>query len=645
MSTLFSQRVLLLAISLLILNSCKDKPEDPAPKPTATFTLTSSTCQGTCPVTVKNASQHATKYTWNFGDGTTGTQSEVQFDHAYAQAGTFRVKLLVEGAGGSDTTSRKIVVGSGAACSYSVVPVNSSITTPTTWQSCKVYVVESSVGISNTLTIQPGAVIKFKNGAGLTLTSGGRIEAAGTAAEPIFFTSYLDDARGGDTNGDGTATTPAKKYWSEISLSGQSGSRFEHCQFMYAGSSGSALDLWGAAATVKNCTFTRNGGGAPSFSGTLDAGNSLAGTVIQNNTFYGNELPMRIINLFSLDDSNVFHNPQNTGQTNDYNGIWMEDTSGNSPALTLGETEVPFVMENTGWDAPLTLMPGVTLKMKAGTSVQLNGAGRLLARGTAAQPIVVTSYLDDSHGGDTNHDGNTTAPAKKDWRAVLINGTNGSAFEHCQFLYGGSGGSTLDLFGGSATVTQCTFAHNGEDVSIVTDAALDAYRADAGTLIQGNIFYDNIRPLSITSSFDLDNSNTFHNPVNSSEKNMYQGIIVYWDNNVSKPNVSWGETELAYVNTTDVDVAKNKTLALANNVVLKFTRDVEVILREGTPGQLLNATGTGVLFTSVKDDTQGGDSNGNGAANSPAAGDWEGIYFDTAPGSWAQWSSIRYDKH
>ncbi|UOQ52020.1 PKD domain-containing protein [Hymenobacter cellulosivorans] len=629
-------------LSALALGACKkDDPVASSPKPKAAFAYTASACQSVCPVSFQNTSQNASSYTWNFGDNTTSTSTDATFNHAYAQAGVYRVKLTATGAGGADTTSQRITVGVPTGCIRQIIPVTNAITTATTWESCNVYVVDGDVGISNILTLQPGTVVKFKPGSGLTLNGAGRIEAVGTANAPIVFTSVKDDAHGGGTNADG-ASVPARKDWDHVNLNGKNGSRLEYCEFLYAGGGGTysyALGLSGGEATIRNSTFAHNAGGGASMRGALNAGEASANVVIDNNTFYDNEMPLRVSTLFSLDNSNSFHNPQNASQKNDYNGIWVEDPSASSLPLSWNETEVPFVLDNTYWQSQLTLGPGVTLKLLPNAAMQFGSGGYLTARGTAAQPVIFTSYKDDAHGGDTNHDGSASAPAKKDWRNIIAGSSADSEFDHCQFMYGGNGGSTINLFACTVRITHCTFAHNGQDDQI-TEGTVDASRAKAGTVIQDNVFYDNVRPLSIASSFDLDNSNSFHNPQNTNEKNQFQGIVVYWDVNATKQSVNWEETEVAYVNSQSIDLVAGKTLRLGNSVTLKFLPGTEVFLREKAE-QLQNAAGTGVAFTSYKDDTRGGDSNGNGSADSPANNDWKGVYA----GTWQTWATIHYDSH
>lgn len=70
----------------------------------------------------------------------------------------------------------------------------------TTWTKDKTYVLEGFVFVNSgqTLTIEPGTVIKGKPGTGanasaLIVARGGRIMAEGTSAEPIIFTAEQDD--------------------------------------------------------------------------------------------------------------------------------------------------------------------------------------------------------------------------------------------------------------------------------------------------------------------------------------------------------------------------------------------------------------------------------------------------------------------
>ena len=67
------------------------------------------------------------------------------------------------------------------------------------------------------LTVEPGVIIKF--------SIYGRLEIYGTlnassSLEKIVFTSFYDDEYGGDTNNDGTSTSPySSGYWDRIYFS------------------------------------------------------------------------------------------------------------------------------------------------------------------------------------------------------------------------------------------------------------------------------------------------------------------------------------------------------------------------------------------------------------------------------------------
>jgi hypothetical protein len=84
------------------------------------------------------------------------------------------------------------------------VTVTSNITTNTTWESGRIYVLATRVTVVNgvTLTIEPGVIVKGQAGTGANATAlliarGGKLNAEGTAASPIIFTSVADEIQPG----------------------------------------------------------------------------------------------------------------------------------------------------------------------------------------------------------------------------------------------------------------------------------------------------------------------------------------------------------------------------------------------------------------------------------------------------------------
>jgi len=112
-----------------------------------------------------------------------------------------------------------------------------TISEPTTWtKENSPYVIRNRViTIEAPLVIEPGVVIKLEK-ASLQTDTGGGITAVGTKDEKIIFTSLKDDSFGGDTNGDGDSTVPAKGDWGKIYFRISEGSRLENLIVFYGGS-------------------------------------------------------------------------------------------------------------------------------------------------------------------------------------------------------------------------------------------------------------------------------------------------------------------------------------------------------------------------------------------------------------------------
>jgi hypothetical protein len=101
-------------------------------------------------------------------------------------------------------------------------------------------------------------------------------------------------------------------------------------------------------------------------------------------------------------------------------------------------------------DTMLTIEPGVVLKLSHGQDIRVSGT--LDARGTLAQPIIITSYRDDSLFGDTWHDGDD-APLPGDWYRIYFDPDSvNSVLERVDIRYGGNYYSPSQPHGHAAAI-------------------------------------------------------------------------------------------------------------------------------------------------------------------------------------------------
>ncbi len=512
-----------------------------------------------------------------------------------------------------------------------VVPVTSNIAVNTTWTNGNVYWVQNSIAVNGgvTLTIQPGAVVKFS--ASRQLTVNGSVRAIGDPVTRITFTSIKDDNVGGDTNGDGNTTLPAASdwfgiYWPDASV--DFSSRLHECDVLYGGTSASAaLVFTSASDTISNCNIRR------SYFGVDCAGTAapvLTNTSIEASTLTPIVLDFTATPVFS---SLVFSSANNGYDAFGLRGATL--TTGQVATLpqrgaTVGAnpvTNVTYVLLgsltiNAG--ASLTINPGVVIKPIS--SYVISVFGNLTMNGTAAagDTITITSINDDNFGlpGDTNNNGSITAPAVGNWGYVYFQQGSTGSVNRCRLKFG-SNSASLGLVS----------MNNNSAVPVSNSLLSDAAH---GLLIQGvsnpavtNVAINNCTStpilMSVSANPTYTNLSFLANAVTA------LGLIgedIAVNSHIFFRNVAGFTNITYYVMNGQVHMQSPAILTIDPGVVIKnqlsgggFLIDGGLIA-DGTPAQP-------IVFTSERDDAYGNppDTNGDGSITTPAQANWTYIRF------------------
>ena len=320
------------------------------------------------------------------------------------------------------------------ACS-APTEIDANVTVPTTWTAqgfgCTDYVVLNKISVTDTLTVEPGAVVHFAADAELRVTSGGSIVADGTSAAPILFT--------------GTASVPG--HWNGIIVwrTGEDPrSVFDHVTIEYAGGEPAApdFDVYGYNLVLGSPT------GDPS---TMARETTLTNTTLRHSAGYGLYLSYQstfVPNGFA--NNTLTENALGAAHVSAQAARWLDAATsydGNGTEfvfLDATNTARDNVLDDATWPAlgdgvrylvegvidlraVLTLEPGVTLSFSQDTGIfaQNENAG-IVADGTSANPIVLT--------GETKVGGS--------WYGVYLRQARmaGNVMDHVTIEYGGGDG-------------------------------------------------------------------------------------------------------------------------------------------------------------------------------------------------------------
>ncbi|HEV8111570.1 MAG TPA: M23 family metallopeptidase [Planctomycetota bacterium] len=308
------------------------------------------------------------------------------------------------------------------------VQVSGTISQDVTWVRGQVYVIQSTVTIGPgiTVTVRPGAIVKFRPNTGLFVAPGARLFAAGTAGNPIWFTSVANDVVGGDTNGDGTATIPCEGDFAGITFQNNSVGDLAWSVFDYGGCMSNA----GGSLTISHSTFHNNcsisavvhhitqSGGALQVDACAFDGAESCNVICSLSALPGIEVAGGLATL----SNTAFQCVVSVGADVDLSASgnvfllinWRGYTRfGNiASSVTWTPLDYPYLIESSSSNVQvaqagsLTLVPGVIVKSR-GWGQDFDVYGALLMQGTPSDRVIVTGLNDDSAGGDTNGDGNT----------------------------------------------------------------------------------------------------------------------------------------------------------------------------------------------------------------------------------------------
>jgi hypothetical protein len=332
-----------------------------------------------------------------------------------------------------------------------------------------------------TLTLPAGTLVKANTEVQLLVY--GSLVCPGTEAQPVRFLSLKDDSVGGDTNGDGPSSgspgdwlgIQAYGYSSNDGLLDLDWTELHHAGGSTGGQGGFYL-VYSDVALLEDCTVASCSGiGLQA----VECGPQLVRSTFRTNQQHGlfvsgAVLPQLTDNHFDnnlgwgayLNGVQLNSYSGNLGSGNGVNGLGLTGNLYTSATWSQPDPTFPFILAGqvTVHDDVVLTLPAGTL-VKAEDQVQLLVYGSLLCPGTVADPVRFVSLREDGFGGDTNGDGPSAGQAG-DWLGIQAYGyssNNGVLdLDHTEVHHGGgssaSQGGLYLVYSDSAVLDHCTIA-------------------------------------------------------------------------------------------------------------------------------------------------------------------------------------------
>jgi hypothetical protein len=287
-----------------------------------------------------------------------------------------------------------------------------------------------------------------------------------------------------------------------------------------------------------------------------------------------------------------------------------------------GYTNITYYMEGTctiNSGTTITVPPGIVFKSSGANGFTVNG--RLNVLGISSNRVKFTDYRDDLVGNppDMNQDGSATAPPTSGWGGTWITfndvSNDSSIVQYTRLQYGGIG---IVMTSASPTIDNVNFisCSYGVDMNGVSQPKLDNCQFR-------NLLYYPIQ-ISLVSypSSSVNNTifGTTYKVIKVRNETLTQDVTLAKQSFGGVPNIAYLFGSYA--------VGTGATLTIKPGVVCKFSSGGGITVNKGLLAEGGFRADSNIVFTDIRDDFYGGDSNSDSTQTAPAIGYWNSIAFN-----------------